>query len=189
MDNSGGNKKVVRNLLFIVVGMFGFGFALVPLYNVFCDVTGLNGKTNSEAYVATSTEVDTSRNIRVEFLASVDTNLPWDFKPVEKTVVVHPGEATRITYIAKNKTNRDIVGHAVPSIAPGQAAAYFRKTECFCFTEQTLKAGEEKEMPVVFIVDPAVDKDVHEITLSYTFFAPPGTENAGNIVSSSLAHQ
>ncbi len=176
--NNVDNRKVVRNLLFVVIGMFGFGFALVPLYDVFCDITGLNGKTNSEAYVSTSTEVDISRTIRVEFLANIDTDLPWDFEPVEKTVVVHPGEATRITYIARNRTKHDIVGRAVPSIAPGQAAAYFKKTECFCFSEQTLKAGEEKEMPVVFIVDPAVDKDVHEITLSYTFFAQPGAKAA-----------
>lgn len=193
MDDSKTNKpdsntKVVRNLLFVVVGMFGFGFALVPLYDVFCDITGLNGKTNSEAYVTQSTEVDTSRNIRVEFLANIDTDLPWEFKPVEKSIVVHPGEATRITYVVRNTTDRDIVGQAIPSVVPGLAASYFKKTECFCFTEQILKAGEEKEMPVVFIVDPAVDKDVNEITLSYTFFVKPGTENADKIVSSSLTH-
>ncbi len=186
MGNSGDSKKIIRNLLFVVVGMFGFGFALVPLYDVFCDITGLNGKTNNEAYVSTTAHVDTSREIRVEFLANLNTDMPWEFEPVEKSVVVHPGVATKVTYIARNNTDKDIIGQAIPSVAPGLAAAYFKKTECFCFTEQVLKAGEVKEMPVVFIVDPAVDKDVNEITLSYTFFIKPGTENVDSYVSSAL---
>ncbi len=182
------NSAVVKKLLFVVVGMFSFGFALVPLYDVFCDVTGLNGKTDGTAYVGDTMQVDTSRNLKVEFVASLNEGMPWEFHPVEKQVTVHPGEAKRITYIAKNKTDKDIVGQAVPSISPGQAAAYFKKTECFCFTEQTLKAGEEREMPVVFIVDPAVDKDVHEITLSYTFFVKPGTETVEHTATTALFH-
>jgi len=173
-----GNKKVLQNLLFVTLGMFCFGFALVPLYDVFCDYTGLNGKTGVQYVSEEQMQVDTSREITVEFIASTGDGMPWEFKPLTHAVTVHPGEATRIEYIARNKTQRDIVGRAVPSVAPGQAAAYFQKTECFCFTEQVLKAGEEKVMPVVFIVDPAIDEDVHEITLSYTFFKQPGSEDA-----------
>lgn len=177
MDNKS-NKKVIKNLLFVVVGMFGFGFALVPLYDVFCDLTGLNGKTTGEQYVITEPiQVDTSRKIKVEFLANTNDGMPWEFEPLSYSVTVHPGEAMRVEYIARNKTSRDIVGTATPSVSPGQAAAYFQKTECFCFTEQILKAGEEKVMPVVFIVDPAIDEDVKEITLSYTFFIKPGSED------------
>jgi len=182
------NKKIVQNLLFIVLGMFCFGFALVPLYDAFCSYTGLNGKTSGTQYVDLGQmQVDTTREITVEFVASTGAGLPWEFKPITHAVRVHPGEATRIEYFAKNKTNRDIVGRATPSITPGQAASYFQKTECFCFTEQVLKAGEEKVMPVVFIVDPAIDEDVHEITLSYTFFIQPGSEDAKVIAENRAA--
>lgn len=173
-----GNKKVVKNLLFVVVGMFGFGFALVPLYDVFCDITGLNGKTGDQYASQEQVQVDTSREIKVEFLANVNAEMPWEFKPLTYSVKVHPGEASRIEYVARNKTDRDIVGQAVPSVSPGIAAAHFQKTECFCFTEQVLKAGEEKIMPVVFMIDPSIDEDVHEVTLSYTFFIKPGSEDA-----------
>ncbi len=178
------NKKVIRNLLFVVVGMFGFGFALVPLYDVFCEVTGLNGKTGEQYVSDVPMQVDTTREIKVEFLANLNADMPWEFKPLTYSVRVHPGEATRIEYVARNKTDRDITGQAIPSVAPGLAAAYFQKTECFCFTEQVLKAGEEKIMPVVFIVDPAIDKDVHEIALSYTFFIKPGSEDARAVTES-----
>lgn len=173
-----GNKKVTRNLLFAVVGMFGFGFALVPLYDVFCDITGLNGKTGEQYVSEAAVQIDTSREIKVEFLANVNDGMPWEFKPLTYSVKVHPGEASRIEYVARNKTDRDIVGQAIPSVSPGQAASYFQKTECFCFTEQVLKAGEEKIMPVVFMIDPSIDEDVHEVTLSYTFFIKPGSEDA-----------
>ena len=171
------NKKVVQNLLFAVLGMFCFGFALVPLYDVFCEYTGLNGKTGVQYVSEEQMQVDLTREIRVEFLANVNDGMPWEFKPLATSVRVHPGEATRVEYVVRNKTDRDIIGRATPSVSPGQAAAYFQKTECFCFTEQVLKAGEEKIMPVVFIVDPAIDEDVHEITLSYTFFIKPGSED------------
>ena len=172
------NKKVIRNLLFVVVGMFGFGFALVPLYDVCCDITGINGKTGDRYVSDAPMQIDTSRQVEVEFVANLNAEMPWEFEPLTKAVKVHPGKATRIEYVARNKTDRDIVGHAVPSVSPGTAAAYFQKTECFCFTEQVLKAGEEKIMPVIFVVDPAIDEDVHEIALSYTFFIKPGSEDA-----------
>jgi cytochrome c oxidase assembly protein subunit 11 len=173
-----GNKKIVQNLLFVVLGMFCFGFALVPLYDVFCEYTGLNGKTGVQYVSEEQMQIDTTREIKVEFLANTNDGMPWEFKALTYSVTVHPGEATRVEFVARNKTNRDIVGRATPSVSPGQAAAYFQKTECFCFTEQLLKAGEEKIMPVVFIVDPAIDEDVHEISLSYTFFIQPGSEDA-----------
>jgi len=172
------NKKIVQNLSFVVLGMFCFGFALVPLYDVFCEYTGLNGKTGVQYVSEEQMQVDTSRKIKVEFLANTNDGMPWEFKAKTYSVMVHPGEATKVEYVAKNVTNRDIVGRATPSVSPGTAANYFQKTECFCFTEQLLKAGEEKVMPVVFIVDPAIDEDVKEITLSYTFFTQSGSEEA-----------
>jgi len=177
-DNKDSNKKVIRNLLFAVVGMFGFGFALVPLYDVFCDITGINGKTGEQYVSETPIQIDTSREIKVEFLANLNDGMPWEFEPLTRSVRVHPGEASRIEYVARNNTDRDIVGQAIPSVSPGIAAAHFQKTECFCFTEQVLKAGEEKIMPVVFMIDPSIDEDVGEVTLSYTFFIKPGSEDA-----------
>jgi cytochrome c oxidase assembly protein subunit 11 len=178
-DNSEDNKKVIRKLLFVVVGMFSFGFALVPLYDVFCDVTGLNGKTDGEQYVAAEpVKVDTTRNIRVEFLANLNDGMPWKFKPLTYEMTVHPGETAKVEYMAKNVTDKDIIGRAVPSVTPGLASSHFKKTECFCFTEQELKAGEEKIMPVIFMIDPDLDQDIHEVTLSYTFFVKPGSEGA-----------
>lgn len=154
------NKKpVVGKLLLLVVMMFGFGYALVPLYDVFCDVTGLNGKTGDQISL-----------VKVTFLASLNESMPWEFKPQQNFVEVHPGKPTTINYIAKNTSNSSITGQAVPSVSPGLAAAYFQKTECFCFTQQELKAGEEKLMPVTFIVDSELPQKMNELVLSYTFF-------------------
>ena len=152
--------------MFVVIGMFGFGFALVPLYDVFCDITGLNGKTGDQLALSERMTVDNSRLVEVEFLASLNDNMPWEFKPAQHSVKVHPGEPTRVEYVAVNRTNRTIVGQAVPSVAPGRAAEYFQKTECFCFTEQKLEAGEEKQMPVIFVVDPNLPEDVSQLALS-----------------------
>ncbi len=164
------NPKVIKKLLLLIVAMFGFGFAMVPLYDVFCDVTGLNGKTGDQVIYETAPIVDKSRLIKVTFLASLNEAMPWSFKPKQSFVEVHPGEPTTIQYIAKNISNRTIVGQAVPSVSPGLAASYFHKTECFCFTQQALKAGEEKLMPVTFVIDNELPEDTHEIALSYTFF-------------------
>jgi cytochrome c oxidase assembly protein subunit 11 len=174
------NKRVIRRLLVAVVGMFGFGFALVPLYDVFCDITGINGKTGGQTTLSETMKVDTTREIKIEFIATLNESMPWEFKPVVHSVKVHPGQPHRIEYLAINKTDKTIIGQAVPSVAPGLAAQYFQKTECFCFTEQELKAGEEKRMPVVFVVDPALPDDIHELTLSYTFFVKPGSESVNN---------
>ena len=179
------NKKVIAKLLITVVAMFGFGFALVPLYDVFCDLTGLNGKTGVQVSSFDSVEADTSREIKVEFLTSLNEYMPWEFEATQDSVRVHPGQPTKIDFLVRNKTEKDMIGQAIPSVTPGVAAKYFQKTECFCFTEQKLKAGEEKVMPVVFIVDPSISEDVHEITLSYTFFIKPGTEGAERRVKTS----
>lgn len=179
-ERSGGNdnKSVVTRLMFIVIGMFGFGFALVPIYDVFCEVTGLNGKTAGQATLSDETVIDESREISVQFLASLNANMPWEFEPVTRVVKVHPGQPMKIEYRARNKTDDVIIGSAVPSVAPGVAAPYFQKTECFCFTEQKLEAGEVKDMPVIFVVDPELPEEIETLTLSYTFFIKPGTQAA-----------
>jgi cytochrome c oxidase assembly protein subunit 11 len=178
-ERSEANRRIVRRLAFVVVGMFGFGFALVPLYNVFCDITGINGKTGRiELEEALSEEVDEDRLVTVEFLATVNSDLPWEFRPMVKKVRVHPGEITEVNYFARNRTGNRVTGQAVPSLAPGLAAKYFNKTECFCFTRQTLEPEEAKEMPLRFVVDPALPDDIRTVSLSYTFYQAQG-EDAG----------
>lgn len=151
--------------------MFGFGFALVPLYDVFCKVTGLNGKTGrAEARLAIIKGIDKNRPVTVEFVANVGAGFPWEFKPSVNKLQIHPGELRQTSFYAKNLSGRAIAGRAVPSVAPNHAARFFIKTECFCFTEQKLGADESKEMPVRFIVDPDLPADIKTLTLSYTFF-------------------
>jgi cytochrome c oxidase assembly protein subunit 11 len=150
--------------------MFGFGYALVPLYDVFCEVTGLNGKTGDQVVLQEQQVVDESRLVKVVFLASLNESMPWRFKPEQSFIEVHPGKPTTVNYIAKNISDKNLTGQAVPSVAPGLAAAYFQKTECFCFTQQELKPGEEKIMPVTFIVDSQLPEKMNELILSYTFF-------------------
>lgn len=174
MSESAIGKTTLRLSLFAVT-MFGFGYALVPIYNVFCDITGFNGKTGriSEEMAEVST-VDVNREIAVGF----DTNIremPWEFKALDRKVVVHPGELGEATFTVENKSGRDMVGRAIPSVAPTQASAYFNKTECFCFTEQFLAAGEKIEVKVRFIVDNKIPDRFSSLTLSYTFFELPQT--------------
>jgi cytochrome c oxidase assembly protein subunit 11 len=173
------NRRVVKRLGIAAVAMFGFGFAMVPLYDVFCDITGINGKTGRiEQEVALSQEVDEERLVTVEFLAIVNSKLPWEFRPMIRRIKVHPGEVTEVNYFARNKTDRLVAGQAIPSLAPGLAAKYFNKTECFCFSRQTLQPGESKEMPLRFVVDPQLPEEIRTVSLSYTFF-PAGDENQG----------
>ena len=170
-DRKQANQRVVKRLGIAALLMFGFGFALVPLYDVFCDITGLNGKTGRLAQEeALSQKVDEDRLVTVEFLATVHSDLPWEFKPMVRKIKVHPGEITEVNYYARNKTDNQVAGQAVPSLAPGLAAKYFNKTECFCFTRQALGPGEGKEMPLRFIVDPALPENVRTVSLSYTFY-------------------
>lgn len=189
-DLASENRKLVGRLGLVVLAMFGFGFALVPLYDVFCDITGLNGKTGRiDVEAALTQEVDTDREVTVEFLVSVNSELPWEIKPMVRRVKVHPGEVTEVKYSARNKTGMMVVGQAVPSLVPGLASKYFNKTECFCFTRQTLAAGEYMEMPLRFVVDPGLPKDVKSVALSYTFFrmdADEKSQPAGGLEKISL---
>lgn len=161
---------IIGKLLLLVAMMFGFGYALVPLYNVFCDVTGLNGKTGDQVSFAQAPVVDEKRLIKITFITSLNESMPWEFKPQQSFVEVHPGKPTTINFYAKNNSRKSMIGQAVPSVSPGLAAAYFQKTECFCFSQQELKAGEEKLMPVTFIVDSKLPQEMNELVLSYTFF-------------------
>ncbi len=169
------NKRLVRKLVIVVVAMFGFGFALVPLYDVLCDLTGLNGKTSGQAVAEIAYEIDTSRNITVEFITSVNKVDPITFRPEVKKMVVHPGQYYTVNFYAKNETSKAMLAQAIPSISPGLAAEYFIKTECFCFSEQTFKANEAKLMPVRFVINPEIAARYKTITLAYTFF--DNTEN------------
>jgi len=159
-ERASANSKIVKRLAIAAVCMFGFGFALVPLYDVLCDITGLNGKTGRmELEQALSQTVDADREVTVEFLATVHSDLPWEFKPMVRKIRVHPGVVTEVNYFARNMTGEVVTGQAVPSVAPGLAAKYFSKTECFCFTRQALGPGEGKEMPLRFIVDPELPEN------------------------------
>lgn len=166
---------LVRKLVIICIAMFAFGFALVPLYDVFCRYTGINGKTNTAPAVAT-TKVDETRTITVEFVATKDPAMPWDFAPQVEHVDVHPGQIKVVNFLAENHAGEAIVGRAVPSVSPGEVAKYFKKIECFCFTEQPLDAGQGKTMPVQFYIDPELPEQFKTITLSYRLYqATPQT--------------
>ena len=175
-----GNARLVRRAVLAAVAMFGFGFLLVPLYSVMCDAFGLNGRfvdIQSGRYDsatararAAAVQVDTSRLVTVQFVANRNGNLDWEFRPLLRSMKVHPGKVYEVRYFVRNRTGREVVGQAVPSLVPGEAVKYFTKIECFCFTRQDLKAGEAKEMPLQFMVDPALPGNVRTITLAYTFF-------------------
>ena len=164
------HQPLTVKLAITALAMFGFGFALVPLYDVFCDLTGLNGKTAVTAATAEAAQIDTSREVVIEFIARPNKQMPWVFKPEVTRMTVHPGEIHIMNYLAENPTGRMIVGQAVPSVSPGQAALYFHKIECFCFTQQQLAGGKNMLMPLQFYVDPALPSQFSTITLSYTLY-------------------
>jgi cytochrome c oxidase assembly protein subunit 11 len=164
------HTKTVNKILLLVAGMFCFAFALVPLYDVFCKVTGLNGKTSNEAAVYTATDIDETRTITVDFITRTNSGMPWEFTAQTRKIDVHPGQMNEVAFYVRNPTNRDIIGQTVPSVSPGTAALYLNKTECFCFQHQPLKAGEEALMPMVFYVDPQLPKDITFFTLQYTLY-------------------
>ncbi len=174
------NMTMARKLGVVAVAMLAFGYALGPIYNAICEMTGINvlalGERNT-AGVDTSrvvnTQVDRSRTITIEFDAN--TRGPWEFKPAQRSVQVHPGEMTTVMYEFQNTQNRRMAAQAIPSYAPQQAAAHFNKLQCFCFNQYTLEPGEKKSWPVVFVVDPKLSRDVSTITLSYTFFEVGGS--------------
>lgn len=165
------HRRLVSKLMVLVLIMFGFGYLLVPLYDVFCEVTGLNGKTGRmTAADAATIPVDNTRLVTVEFVTSVSAGFPWVFKPVVSRVEVHPGVETEVMFEATNRSSEASNGQAVPSVAPNEAARFFSKTECFCFTQQTLSAGETIRMPVRFVVNPRLPQNIQTLTLGYTFF-------------------
>jgi cytochrome c oxidase assembly protein subunit 11 len=176
------NRRMVGKLLVMVLLMFGFGYALVPMYRAICEALGINVLSLSEQRAATgswtgrkanlNTQVDTTRTVTVEFDANARG--PWDFKPALRSLQVHPGEMATVMYDFKNIQNRTMAAQAIPSYAPKQAGSHFNKLECFCFNEYMLQAGESKQWPVVFVIDPKLPKDVSTITLSYTFFEVGG---------------
>ena len=178
------NRRLVGKLVVVVALMFGFGYALVPMYRAICSALGINVLSVSERLSSgvapagsggdayRNSQVDRSRSITVEFDANAHG--PWEFKPALRTLAVHPGELATVLYEFRNVQNRTMAAQAIPSYAPQQAAPYFNKLECFCFSEYTLQPGESKQWPVVFVIDPKLPKDVKTITLSYTFFEVGG---------------
>jgi len=172
------NTRMMCKLAVVTVGMFAFGYALVPLYKSICEMTGINVLAlgdellSGKKAAAVNTQVDTSRSITVEFDAN--SRGPWEFKPAQRSVTVHPGELTTVVYEFQNVQNRRMSAQAIPSYAPLQASAHFNKLECFCFNQYTLEPGEKKSWPVVFVIDPKLSKEVSTITLSYTFFEVGG---------------
>jgi cytochrome c oxidase assembly protein subunit 11 len=179
MSSKQENSYMVGKLAIIVLAMFAFGYALVPLYKAICEMTGINilalgekNITGAKSVVPANTQIDQTRLITVEFDANATG--PWDFKPALRSIKVHPGELATVMYEFQNVQNRKMAAQAIPSYAPSQAAAHFNKLECFCFQQYTLEPGEKKQWPVAFVIDPKLSKDVSTITLSYTFFEVGG---------------
>lgn len=162
--------KSAGKLVLVVIGMFGFGFALVPLYDVICDITGLNGKTGDQYVVSEPLVVDQERLITIQFLANNNAGMPWEFSTTKRTMKVHPGDLNQIDFYAKNPTADTMVSQTIPSVTPYYAAQYLHKTECFCFEQQQLAGGEDIEMPMRFIIDSEIPDDITSLTLSYTMF-------------------
>lgn len=176
MDKAKKKKRLPIILGMVALGMFGFGFALVPIYNSLCKNLGINGKTNTQAiaYDERHATIDTSREVLVEFVATNNSGVPWAFYPKITKIRVHPGEIAKLAFYAENKTDNPMTVQAIPSVTPGIAAKYLKKTECFCFTQQTLNGHEAMNMPLLFHLDPDLPKNVKTITLSYTLFDVTG---------------
>ncbi|MFC3909812.1 cytochrome c oxidase assembly protein [Legionella dresdenensis] len=170
--------RLVVGLIIIVLGMFGFGFALVPIYNRLCQTLGINGKTYNQAvaYDASKAVIAEDREVVVEFVATTNSNIPWAFYPKVKKIRVHPGAIAKLAFYAENKSNYTMSVQAIPSITPGLAAKYLKKTECFCFTRQTLNGHEAMDMPLLFHLDPDLPADIKTITLSYSLFDVTGKD-------------
>ncbi len=171
MNASGRHRVLLKRMLLTCAASFVFCFSLIPIYTIYCEITGINGKTGTLSPVAAgATTIDYSRTVKVEFDAAVKSGLDWEFRPKVASVDVHPGDVIEVMFEAINREPELIVGQAVPSVAPNRASLYFSKTECFCFTEQPLEAGESKDMPVRFVIDPAIPANVSTVTLSYVFY-------------------
>jgi cytochrome c oxidase assembly protein subunit 11 len=176
MKSARSNHRMMTRLSIFAVAMFGFGFALVPFYEKICQVTGINNLIKP-AVAVENTQVNKSRWVTLEFDANAH-GLQWDFKPVQRSVRVHPGEMVQIEYDVRNNGASAIVGQAIPSYSPKHAAPHVKKLECFCFKQQPLQAGEAKRMPVQFVIDSTLPESVNTITLSYTFFEVQGASTA-----------
>jgi cytochrome c oxidase assembly protein subunit 11 len=193
MNLRGENLKMVSKLAVVTVGMFCFGYALIPIYKHICEITGINilsvsermvpgnGSIGAAVKLPLNTQIDKSRTITVEFDANVRG--PWEFKPEKRSIQVHPGELNTVMYEFQNVQNRRMSAQAIPSYAPHQAASHFNKLECFCFNQYTLEPGEKKTWPVSFVIDPKLSKDVATITLSYTFFEVGGKTPAAPVAA------
>jgi cytochrome c oxidase assembly protein subunit 11 len=186
------NLKMVGKLAVVALGMFAFGYALVPIYKAICEMTGINILALGEREIpgarskaAANTQIDKTRTITVEFDANARG--PWDFKPAQRSIQVHPGELATVMYEFQNIQTRRMAAQAIPSYAPKQASAHFNKLECFCFTQYTLEPGEKKSWPVAFVIDPKLSKDVTTITLSYTFFEVGGKTPAAPVAKTAAA--
>ena len=166
------NLLTLRKLSIVAVAMFGFGFALVPFYKQICEATGINNVIKAD--LVSNTQVDAARLVTVEFDSNLNRQMPWTFRPLQTSMRVHPGELITVMYEIRNTANHAVTGQAVPSFGPQVAARYFKKLECFCFTQQTLQPGETRQMPVVFVIEQGLPEEVGTITLSYSFFEIEG---------------
>ena len=175
-DTAANNRETLKKLVVVAGLMFGFAFALIPFYKKICEVTGINNFVAADIAPVNS-QVDLARSVNIEFDAN-STHMPWQFKPLTNGVAIHPGELTTVMYEVVNSQDRAVTGQALPSYAPAQAQRYFKKLECFCFTQQTLAPHETRRFPVVFVIDKDLPKDVTTITLSYTFFEVAGKGGA-----------
>ncbi len=164
------NNRIIGLIMVVVLGMFGLGFAVVPLYNAFCEVTGLNGKVKAEAVSESKRTVDDTREVTIEFVTSVGKDVPMDFRVETAKMKIHPGRYYTVKFHAENLTEQAIMARAIPSIAPGPATQYLEKVECFCFSEQKFEPREHRVLPVRFTINPGLPGDIRDVTLSYTFF-------------------
>jgi cytochrome c oxidase assembly protein subunit 11 len=172
-------NKTIRQLLIVVVGMFGFGFAMVPLYDLVCEVTGLNGKTAGKYVAQEAQNIREDRIVTIQFLASNNADMPWEFRSKVRTMKVHPGKMNSAEFYVRNVTGKTMVAQAIPSVTPSRAAGFLHKTECFCFEQQQLAMGEDLDMPLRFIIDSNIPEDITTLTLSYTLFDV--TEQMGSL--------
>jgi cytochrome c oxidase assembly protein subunit 11 len=170
MSQANENKRLTLKLLGFAAGSFAFGFALIPLYDVLCDLTGFGNQKKLAEVRLTDQAADETRSITIDFVAEVPSVGSWEFRPVVASMQVHPGRLYETQFLAHNLTGREQIAQAIPNVAPGRAAGYFRKTECFCFTPQKFAVNEARPMPVRFVVDTAIPRSVDRITLSYTFY-------------------
>lgn len=175
-----GNHRLTARLALLACAMFGFGFLLVPLYGLVCEITGVGIRPPEVSAAPAPMQRDESRLITVEFIAAVNEYAPWDFRPVVATMKVHPGELYNTQFLARNLTDRPLVGRAVPSIAPAEGAKYLRKTQCFCFDSQDFAPAESRELGVQFFIDPAIPSYLERLTLSYTMFVNQQVAQAGS---------